>query len=533
MSNPVLFAGLDVSTQSCKVVVIDVGSGEVVHLDRVEYDGDLPAYGTQGGTIPGLGEGVSESDPLMWIDAVEMALGRMGAAGVVTGAIRGISVSGQQHGLVALTAHGTPAHSTSKLWNDVSTAEECRILTEAVGGDEAMLEEICNIQRPGYTASKILHLARHHPQAFARAQTLFLVHNYINWYLTGGPRGGVAAMEPGDASGTALWNPATGAWSARVVESLHPTLRSKLPPVLPSQASVGTLDPRLAARFGLPTDCLIDAGSGDNMYGAVGTGNISPGIVTVSLGTSGTAYTFLEEPFTDPTGEIAAFADSTGHHLPLLCVSNLANGYEAFLATHGISHAEFENLYFRGEAGSSGRVIVPWFDGERTPDLPQAAPLYFGFAPGDFTPEVLARALVEGHILNLFHGFQRLPVAPTEIRLTGGLSNSRAWRQAIADIFGADALPVSGEGAALGAALHAAWVWHRESGMEKELAEISESFVVLDEEGRCRPTEEHREVYDLLRRLFRSLSLRIRGVEGEDPFRLRKELLAMGSERPR
>jgi xylulokinase len=180
-----LFAGLDVSTQSCKLVVIDPDAGAVVHVDRVAYDNDLPGYGTEDGAVAGLGEGVSESDPRMWIEAVEILLGRLSDAGVPTGHIRCISVSGQQHGLVALTADGDLARPRAKLWNDFSTAEECRILTAAVGGPESMIEEVGNSQRTGYTAPKILHMRRHEPEAYARASTLFVVHNYINAWRSG------------------------------------------------------------------------------------------------------------------------------------------------------------------------------------------------------------------------------------------------------------------------------------------------------------------------------------------------------------
>ena len=520
-----LFAGLDVSTQSCKLVVIDPAAGAVVHVDQADYDRDLPEYGTVGGAVAGLGEGVSESDPRMWVNAVTLVLGRLAEADLSVERIRCISVSGQQHGLVALAADGTLARPRSKLWNDFSTAEECRILTEAVGGSEAMIAEVGNSQRTGYTAAKIFHMKRHEPEAFAQAQTLFLVHNFINWYLTGGPKGGLAIMEPGDASGMALWHPGTGQWSRKVMEAIDPGLPGKLPPIQPSDRTIGSLAPTLASRFGLSPECRIDAGSGDNMYGAVGTGNIEPGIVTVSLGTSGTAYTFLEEPFIDPTGEIAAFCDSTGHHLPLLCVSNLANGYDALLSDFGLSHDEFDEHFFRSTPGSGGRLIIPWYEGERTPDLPHAAPLYFGFGPSEFRPVILCRAMVEGHVLNLFDGFSRLPVTPAEIRLTGGLSNSPAWCQTITDVFGADAVPVRGEGAALGAAIHGAWVWYREAGRPQPLAQLSEPFVILDEGARCRPDPAHRGSYSLLRRLYRSITLRVRGMDGEDPFSLRKELL--------
>jgi sugar (pentulose or hexulose) kinase len=434
-------------------------------------------------------------------------------------------VSGQQHGLVALTRDGRLARPRSKLWNDVSTAEECALLNRAVGGSAAMVAEVGNSQRPGYTASKILHLKRHEPERYARSSTLFLVHDFVNWHLTGGVEGGVAVMEPGDASGTALWHPGRREWSRKVLDAIDPELAHRLPPVLPSDRTIGTLAHGLATRFGLSCACRVDAGSGDNMYGAVGTGNYQPGIVTVSLGTSGTAYTFLHEPFIDPTGEVAAFCDSTGHHLPLLCVSNMANGYEALRGHLGLSHQAFDALVQAAPPGNGGRVIVPWYEGERTPDLPLAAPLAFGFGPADQQAALLCRGLVEGHVLNLWDGFARLPVTPRELRVTGGLSDSPAWCQALADVFGAEAVPVQGEGAALGAALHAAWVWEKEAGVGRSLAQVALPFIRLREDRRRRPDPHHAPVVALLRRLYRSLALRVRGLAGEDPFALRRELV--------
>lgn len=526
-----LFAGLDVSTQSAKLVVIDAAGGSVAHVDRVDYDRDLPRFGTVDGAIPGLGDGVSESDPEMWTAAVDILLGRLRDSGVAASRVRAISVSGQQHGLVALTADGRLARPRAKLWNDFSTAEECRLLTEAVGGPEAMIAEVGNTQRTGYTAPKILHLLRHEPECYRAARTLFLVHNYVNWVLTGGPAGGVASMEPGDTSGMALWHPGTGRWSRRVIDAIDPALPEKLPPLAPSDRAIGRVAPAIAARCGLPEACLVDAGSGDNMYGAVGTGNVEPGIVTVSLGTSGTAYAFLEQPYIDPTGEIAAFCDSTGHHLPLLCVSNMANGYDALLARYGLSHEEFDVLVGRTPPGNAGRVLLPWYVGERTPDLPLAASVHFGFAAGDFTPEALARAVVEGHVLSLYDGFARMPIAPREIRLTGGLAASPSWCQIIADVFDTETVPVRGEGAATGAAVHAAWVWHREQGHPLPIAEAAAPFVALDESRRRRPEPGRRAAIRVLRRLYRALGRRMRGLDGEDPFAVRRELISLSGGR--
>jgi xylulokinase len=550
-----LFAGLDVSTQSCKLVVIEPQEGALLHVDQVQYDLDLPHFGTLGGAIPGLGEGVSESDPRMWIEAVDAVLERLSDADLPRENIRCISVSGQQHGLVALTSDGSLARARSKLWNDFSTQEECRLLTEAIGGPDAMIAEVGNTQRTGYTAPKIFHMRRHEPESYGQAAILFLVHNYINWHLTGGAAGGVAAMEPGDTSGMALWHPGHKRWSTKVMEAIDPELGRKMPPVRPSDRTIGRVSSELAARFGLSPECRIDAGSGDNMYGAVGTGNIEPGIVTVSLGTSGTAYTFLEEPFIDPTGEIAAFADSTGNHLPLLCVSNMANGYDALRDGFGLTHTEFDELVRQTPVGNEGRLLLPWYEGERTPDLPLAAPLYFGFGVEDFQPRYLARGLLEGHVLNLFDGFERMPVKPREIRVTGGLSQSPSWCQTIADVFQAETVPVRGEGAALGAAIHAAWVWgtkdqHRRPRHEvaprsagggpgsvptgekadlRRLKELASRFVVSDETGRTRPDPQSGPTSLLMRRLFRALSRRARGEAAEDPFLLRQRLVELDS----
>jgi xylulokinase len=361
-------------------------------------------------------------------------------------------------------------------------------------------------------------MIRHEPEIYKKTSTMFLVHNYINYYLTGGVR----IMEPGDTSGMALWNPKTGSWSKKVIEEINPDLKNKLPDIRPSDRTIGTISADLAHRFGFSKDCKIDAGSGDNMYGAIGTGNVQEGIVTVSLGTSGTAYSFMKQPYIDPSGEIAAFCDSTGNYLPLLCVTNLANGYNTILNRFGLTHAAFNEIIQKTPAANGGKLLIPWYEGERTPDVPLASPVYFGFGLNDFTKEKLCRAILEGHVLNLFDGFKRMPVEVKEIRLTGGLSKSEAWCQAIADIFEAETVPVEGEGAALGAALHAMWVWQKENGESTSITEVIKPFVLLDEKKRKKPLQQNAKPYRIQKQLFSTISKRLRGLESDsDPFSLR------------
>jgi xylulokinase len=514
------YAGLDVSTQSCKLVIIDLDGKCTLHLDTINYDNDLTHYKTENGTRNDAGFGVSESDPNMWLEAIHKLFDRLKQKGELIRQIKAISVSGQQHGLVTITNEGDLSRPFSKLWNDFSTGEECEILTIAVGGVSQMIKMVGNSQRTGYTAPKIFHMVRHEPENYKKTATVFLVHNYINWVLTGGKIGGIKAMEPGDVSGSAIWDPVTKSWADNVINAISPDLKAKLPPVKESREPLGKIGKDFVEKYGFSSDCVIASGSGDNMMGAIGTGNYIEGVVTVSLGTSGTAYSFMKKPYVDPDGEIAAFCDATGNWLPLLCISNLANGYEAILRQFKITHEEFVKITEKTPPGNKGKIICPWYEGERTPDLPEASPVYFGFELDDFTKENLCRAVLEGHVMNLYEGFEKLPVKANEIRLTGGIAKSKAWRETIANIFNCEVVPVLGEGAALGAALHAAWTVNT----EKNIADIADPFIVFDENGRIRPDPVKVRVYHDYIALYKAISQRLRGFTGENPFKIFKKM---------
>ncbi|MHA1898269.1 MAG: xylulokinase [Promethearchaeota archaeon] len=522
-----LFAGLDVSTQGCKLVVIDFDKKKVIFTDSINYDRDLPQYNTENGRIKTDKIGVSESDPNMWTDAIDMIFGRLKAAfeGSIKGVnednhsdkwehykvsdIKAISVSGQQHGLVTLKKDGRLSRPYSKLWNDFSTSEECEIITERVGGVKEMIKEIGNTQRTGYTAPKILNMVRFERENYDNTAHILLVHNFINWYLTYNrdKKSGAIAMEPGDVSGTALWDPIRRDWSLKVINAIDPDLIKKLPEVKPSREAIGKIGTKFIEEFGFSQDCIVAGGSGDNMMGAIGTGNVEEGILTVSLGTSGTAYCFMKKPFVDESGEIALFCDATGNYLPLLCISNMANGYEWALRRYKLTHEEFEELVGKSPVGNGGRVLCPWYEGERTPDLPDAFPVLFGWNFDDFTPENICRGIVEGHVLNLYEGYLKLPIKTRQIRLTGGMAKSRLWRKTIANIFNCEVIPVLGEGAALGAALLAAWSYYK----DKSIKEIIDGFIVLDYNSLEKPDPDLVKRYDLLKQIYLNVSKRIRG----------------------
>src|SRR5262249_41828026 len=290
------FIGIDSGTQSTKTILLDAASGEIVAGASKQYE-----------LIDGLPAGHKEQHPGDWIAAVrETIKAALGKSGVDRASVRGIGVSGQQHGFVALDETDRVIRA-AKLWCDTSTSSECEEIIAGLGGLDQTIEAVGNGVPAGFTASKILWLKKHEPENYARLRWILLPHDYINLWLTGRK-----TMECGDASGTALLDVRNRKWSQAAINAIDPRLSEMLPPLLASDEIAGTLRPELAVEFGLSEGVIVSLGGGDNMMGAIGTGNVRAGVVTVSLGTSGTIYACGERPVVDPQGEVAAFCDSTG-----------------------------------------------------------------------------------------------------------------------------------------------------------------------------------------------------------------------------
>src|SRR5512137_2468007 len=333
-----LLLGIDSGTQSTKVLVVDARDGKVIASAAQEY-----------GLIPNLPAGAKEQHPHTWREATAGAIRRaLRQAKASAAEVKAIGVSGQQHGFVALDKQGEVIRP-AKLWCDTSTAAECEEITEKLGGTKKTIRALGNAVLPGFTASKILWLKKNEPKNFARLATVLLPHDYLNFWLTG-----ERVMEFGDASGTALLDVRKRAWSAAAVKAIDPALGSKLPPLISSDTPAGTLQPATAKELGLGTDVLVSAGGGDNMMGAIGTGNTRAGVITASFGTSGTIYACSEKPIVDREGEIAAFCDSTNRWLPLLCTMNVTVATEMVREDFGWSHEKYAAEAARVPAGSRG-----------------------------------------------------------------------------------------------------------------------------------------------------------------------------------
>lgn len=496
-----LFIGIDSGTQSTKAVVLDLETREVVAEARAPHQ-----------LIAGLPPGHMEQHPQEWAAALEAVVSevvaRIGADAAKR--VRGIGVSGQQHGFVPLDAKGEVIRP-AKLWCDTSTTAECALIMKKLGGPRGAIRATGNLILPGFTAPKILWLKRHEPANYRRLRHVLLPHDFLNFHLTGN-----FFMEHGDASGTALMDVRRRAWSAAAVRAVDPNLAEWLPALSDSSAAAGALRPELAKKFGFPADVVVSAGGGDNMMGAIGTGNVKPGVVTASFGTSGTIYAYADAPVVDPRGEIAAFCSSSGGWLPLLCTMNVTTVTEQVRALFGYDFATHDAAVQAVPAGAGGLVLLPYLAGERTPNVPLGSGVVLGLNGRNFRAENLARAAVEGVTLGMNYGLRRLGelgVKAKEIRVTGGGAKSAVWRQVMADIFGVPVVAmVEDEGAALGAALQAAWCVERSEGRKTKLAVLTAGVVRVNEATRVAPERKRHARYRELQALQDELSAAVRGV---------------------
>ncbi|MBU4494503.1 MAG: xylulokinase [Acidobacteria bacterium] len=462
--------GVDSGTQSTKVYIID-------------FEGNLLGRGTAPhAMLPKTSPGASEQDPGVWIEAFDTAFRQalMDASekhGFHSKDIVCLGVSGQQHGCVPLDKEGVPIRP-AKLWNDTSTVGETEELVQKLGGPEEFINKLGIGLAVGFTASKILWLKKNEPENYRHLHTVLLPHNYLNFVLTGKRH-----MEYGDASGTGLMDIRSRRWSEEAVGAIGDELFDRLPPLAHPREPVGFMKKDIAEKFGLK-NVLVASGGGDNMMGAIGTGNTHPGVCTLSLGTSGTVYSYFDEAFSDPDGEIAAFCDSTGGWLPLLCTMNVTNTTEHLKSLLMLSNEDLEKEASLSPPGADGLVFLPFFNGERVPVLPDAQGVLFGMTAHNMTASHLSRAFMEGTILNLGYGFNRMRsmgLHPTEIRATGGGANSRTWLQITADIFQTSVVTLKeGEAAAFGAAIQSIWNWYHTNGETIDISDLTDRCVKLN-----------------------------------------------------
>ncbi|WP_213880034.1 xylulokinase [Pseudomonas sp. dw_358] len=485
-----LFLGIDCGTQGTKALILETDSGRVLGLGSASYSMQSGANGRR------------EQDPAVWVQALQKATAQaLEAAGADGQQILGVGVSGQQHGLVLLDADGQVLRP-AKLWCDTETSPENERLLHYLGGAEGSMARLGLAIAPGYTVSKLLWTLEQFPELFQRIQHILLPHDYLNYWLTG-----QLCSDYGDASGTGYFDIRSRQWDSELLHHIDPSrrLEAALPRLIESHEAVGTLLPEVARLLGLNPAAVVSSGGGDNMMGAIGTDNITPGNITMSLGSSGTVYAFSAEPLVSPEPAVAAFCSSSGGWLPLICTMNLTNVTGAVRELFKLDLAGFNQHVIDAPIGAGNVLMLPFLNGERVPALPNATGRFVGLDSNNLTQANLCRAAVEGTTYGLRYGLDLLRDAglPSHsIRLIGGGANSPVWRQIVADIMNVPVVCTEQtEAAALGAAIQAAWC----AGKGGEtLAQLCNKCVRLNSETQTSPVAANASAYEALYQRYRA-----------------------------
>ncbi len=468
-----MFLGIDCGTQGTKALILDADSGQVMGQGSASHH-----------MISGE-NGRREQETGDWLTAFEQATAQaLAQAGIDGQQILGIGVSGQQHGLVLLDADGQ-ALRPAKLWCDTeSTPQNERLLAE-LGGEQGSLDRLGLVIAPGYTLSKLLWTREHHPEIFERIAHVLLPHDYLNFWLTGQAR-----AEYGDASGTGYFNVRERQWDLALLQQIDPSgrLEAALPRLIEAHQPVGTIRPGIAARLGINPLAVVASGGGDNMMGAIGTDNIHPGVITMSLGSSGTVYAYSDRPAVSEEPAVASFCSSSGGWLPLICTMNLTNVTTAVRELLQLNISGFNQAVAQAPIGAEGIVMLPFLNGERVPALPHATGSVLGLTTNNLNAANLCRAAVEGTTFGLRYGLDLLRAGGLQthaIRLIGGGSKSPVWRQLVADVMDAPVVCTEQpEAAALGAAIQAAWCVGQDP---QGLAALCKRCVRLDDTSHTQP----------------------------------------------
>lgn len=422
-----LVAGIDSSTQSCKVLICDAETGETVRSGAAPHPGG------------------TEVDPAAWWAALGAAAAEAGGLDDVAA----VSVGAQQHGMVCLDTAGNVVRD-ALLWNDTRSADAAAALVDELGGPAEWADRIGVVPVAAVTASKLRWLADHEPNNADATDAVCLPHDWLTWRLTGSADVEDIRTDRSDASGTGYFSAANGNYHPDLLELAMRGRRPIVPPVLrPNEAAGRTT-----------TGAVLGPGAGDNAAAALGLG-IGPGDCVVSLGTSGVVSAVGDAAAHDPAGLVAGFADATGRQLPLVCTLNGAPVLAAVAKMLGVDFDEFDRLALSAPPGAGGLTLVPYFDGERSPNLPQAAGALHGITTRNMLPANVARAAVEGLLASIEFCITRIAgqgVDVGRVIMVGGGARSEAVRRIAPAILGVSVhVPPPAEYVALGAARQAAW----------------------------------------------------------------------------
>jgi xylulokinase len=507
------YLGIDSSTQSMTGLLIDIDHGAIVAEESINFDEHFAAvYGVENGALD-LGDGVVHSPPLMWIEALDLLLQTLESQGHDLSQVRAIAGSGQQHGTVYLNDRGARAlsnldpgyplkdqlkgifsRSTAPIWMDTSTATQCREIEAAVGGRQALLKLTGNTAFERFSGPQIRKFYQTEPEGYAQTAYIGLVSAFVASLLTGR----LVSVDAGDGSGTNLLDIRARQWSPQALDATAPDLATKLPPATPSTKIAGPISPYYVARYGFAPDCAVLPFSGDNPCSLIGLGLVEPGRVALSLGTSDTLFACMDAPRVSEQGEGALFASPDDlHYMALICFLNGSLAREAVRDQFGLDWSGFTRALEETKPGNDGSLMLPYFDPEIVPKVPEPNVIRDKLDPSDASANV--RAVIEAQAFSSVIHSRWMGVDISSLYVTGGASANPEILQIFAD---AHACPVhrfeTTNSAALGAALRASFSHQREQGNEQSWSDIVAPFTQPAADSTIQPTPATVQIYENL-----------------------------------
>jgi len=538
-----IYLGLDSSTQSLSAVAIDYSKRQIVLDAAVNFEQDLPQFGCRDGVLPSDDPKVAHSDPLMWLAALDLLFSRLQSSGFALGSVAAIAGSGQQHGSVYLNAEATRilssldpgrplaeqlepglARRTSPIWMDSSTRRQCDEIEAALGGPDAVAELTGSRCFERFTGPQIRKFWQEDPAGYERTERIHLVSSFMASVLAGRH----APIDHGDGAGMNLMDIRSRRWSPQALEATAPALADKLPELAPSDTVVGTISDYFVRKFGFSPRTQVVAWSGDNPCSLIGVGLISAGKVCISLGTSDTYFGFMPELHISKEGEGHVFGSPTGHYMSLICFLNGSLTREDVKDRYGLSWEQFSELLRSTKPGNDGRVMLPYFRPEITPNVLEPRVYRYGLDESDAAGNV--RAVVEAQMASMAIHSQWMGVKTRTIYATGGASANREILQVMANVHDAEVyqFPVS-KSAALGAALRAAHASLKAAGSEPSWEEVVSGFAEPIRESKVEPDPKAVAVYREFLELYRACENHaLRG--GPDPSELQAQFRQRAAE---
>jgi xylulokinase len=513
-----LYLGLDSSTQSLSAVVIDLDARAILLDHSISFDKRLREFGTKNGVLPNKDPLVAHSDPLMWVGALDLMCEDLIKKGIDLSQVAAIAGSGQQHGSVCLNAKAAgilkslnprrplakqlkPALSrpTSAIWMDSSTRAQCDEIEAAAGGKSAVAELTGSSCFERFTGPQIRKFAQKEKRRYEKTSKTHLVSSFMASVLAGRH----APIDHGDGMGMNLMDIYKFEWSPLMLKATAPGLRKKLPRLARSDSVVGRISPYFVQKYAFSPKCRVAAWSGDNPNSLIGVGLISTGKACISLGTSDTYFAFMPQPHVSREGEGHVFGSPTGHYMGLICFLNGSLAREKVKDAYGLSWDGFSQALKRTKPGNGGKVMLPYFSPEVTPNVLDPHVHRYGLKESEVRASV--RAVVEAQMASMALHTTWMGVKTRTIYTTGGASANRDILQVLADMQNADVHQFeTGNSAALGAALRAAHADLKASRKELPWDQIVKGFAEPVKASRVRPNKASVKVYREFLKLYKA-----------------------------